>query len=134
TSRLRGLAVTSDHYLVAGSLDPAGLLVFDLRSGGPPMVMEWPVGVPFAPFDIAARPEAGAFVLDRGDAGRARVWRLDRRFMVEGLGPLPEDAAAEPPTFSPPDSAGPGSAPARSRGVTAADAIELDGDPIAIAV
>ena len=134
TGRLRGLAVTADHYLLVGRLDPAGLLVFDLRSGGPPLVLEWPGAVEFAPFDIAPRPEAGAYILDRGEARAARVWRLDRRFMVEGLGATPADAAASEPTFAPVAGTEPTEPGARARAVVAADAVEIDGDPIAIAV
>jgi phage tail-like protein len=134
TGRLRGLAVTADHYLLVGTLDRAGLLVFDLRTGGPPLVLEWPAAVAFAPFDIAPRPEAGAYILDRGDVGRARVWRLDRRFMVEGLGPAPDDAALSEPTFMPAADGAAREPAARSRAVSAADAVEIAGDPIAIAV
>lgn len=78
--RLSGLAVTQDHRLVVGTLEPAGLLIFDLHSVGEPVVLEWPRAVPFAPFDIAARPEGGVVVLDRANR---RYWRLDRNFAVE---------------------------------------------------
>ena len=88
--RLRGLTVTDDHYLVVGTLRPGGLLVFDLRVGGPPMQTAWPASVTFAPRDLAARPTGGLFLLDAGAPGAPgsgpRVWRLDRNFMVEPLG------------------------------------------------
>src|SRR5258707_7384554 len=62
---LCGLAVTSDHYLVVGTLQPGGLLVFDLHAGGPPRQLCWPSAVPFEPFDMASRGNAGIWVSDR---------------------------------------------------------------------
>src|SRR5262249_32603317 len=53
---LSGLAVTEHNYLVVGVVDPPGLLIFDLYSGGPPTQIQWPGNVPFRPFDIAAAP------------------------------------------------------------------------------
>ena len=79
---LGGLAVTRDHYLVAGVMDTPGLLVFDLHAGGAPRTICWPKGVAFTPWDIAARDEGGVFVLDRAER---RLWELDRR--LEVLGP-----------------------------------------------
>ncbi len=55
------------------------LLVFDLSAGGGPSRRRWPAGVPFAPSDIAARPDGGAFILD---AEHRRLWTLDRRLSV----------------------------------------------------
>jgi phage tail-like protein len=84
--QLRGLAVTEDHYLVVGVLEPAGLLIFDLHAGAGPVQMIWPTEVEFAPFDFAARPGGGVFILDRNPADAlkgTRYWVLDRHFNVE---------------------------------------------------
>ena len=77
--RFAGLAVTTDHYLIVGTLQPNGLLIFDLRGGGSPLALEWPAGSPFAPFDISASADGGAWILDR-DAHA--LWRLNRQFKV----------------------------------------------------
>ncbi|MCA1564725.1 MAG: phage tail protein [Acidobacteria bacterium] len=73
------LAVTEDHYLVAGVLEPAGILIFDLHAGGAPQQLWWPRGVPFEPYDMAARAGGGVFILD---AKNKRYWELDRLFNV----------------------------------------------------
>lgn len=136
---LSGLAVTRSHHLVVGTL-PApdlagGLLVFDLHGGGPPVWLTWPSPVPFAPFDLAAVPGGGLWILDRATgatAGDARLWRLDGRFEVLRLGPEIEVAAAGSEDFAP-DAAEPAGAdqppcprPAPARrfpgGLAAADA------------
>jgi phage tail-like protein len=78
---LRGLAVTIDHYLVVGTLAPAGLLVFDLFAGGAPRRLLWRAENAFAPFDIAARPGGGVFVLDRE---HKHYWTLERNFSLLG--------------------------------------------------
>jgi phage tail-like protein len=85
-----GLAVTTDHYLVIGMLSPPGLMLFDLYAGGPPMQYRWPASVPFAPFDIAAGPDGGAWILDRVNR---QYWGLDPYFRVLAV---PAGAAGAP--------------------------------------
>jgi phage tail-like protein len=77
--RLRGLAVTTRHYLVVGNLTEHGLLIFDLHRGGPPMLVQWPDDVPFAPWDMAATPDGGVLILDRDNQ---RYWALDEHFRL----------------------------------------------------
>jgi hypothetical protein len=125
---LRGAAVTEDHYLAVGTLQPPGLLVFDLRTGGPPMHLPWPGEVPFAPFDLAARPGGGVFVLD---ADNRRAWELDRHFHVVGVA---GESSLPSPTgtkgmFEP---VGAQPAPPPPPPLSLAAATELGGDPIAI--
>ena len=90
---LSGLAITKNHYLVVGTTEPAGLLLFDLYAGGPPTWLHWPADVPFAPFDIAPTADGGVLVLDRGGEGTgARYWRLDHCFRIRA-----DDAQHQPP-------------------------------------
>lgn len=74
---LSGLAVTEDHYLIVGTQDPGGLLIFDLRATGEPQRLIWPEPVPFAPYDMAPRPGGGVWILDRHNR---RYWAMDRGF------------------------------------------------------
>jgi phage tail-like protein len=78
---LCGLAVTIDHYLVVGTTEPQGLLIFDLFSVGEPRRIVWQNDVDFVPFDISARRGGGVFVLDRKNR---RYWTLDRGFNAVG--------------------------------------------------
>lgn len=77
--RFGGLAVTDEHFMVVGVVEPAGLLIFDLHAGGPPQQLCWPQAVRFVPFDMAAAPDGGVFILDRENR---RYWTLDRQFNV----------------------------------------------------
>lgn len=90
-TRFLGLTVTDDQYLVVGVLEPAGLLVFDLYDTAPPRNIKWPDRVPFSPFDMAAAPGGGLWVLDRDNR---RIWGLDRHFYVrpQGQGEVTPDA------------------------------------------
>lgn len=103
--RLRGLTVTSLNYLVAGTLDPAGLLVLDLHGGGPAERVFWPEDVPFSPFDLFPARDGGVWILDRDGAdGATRWWRLDRRMrpVAGGVsGPDLELAPEETELFHP---------------------------------
>ena len=74
-----GLTVTEQHYLIAGVVEPAGFVVFDLFHGGPPRRFVWPAEIPFAPYDITPTPGGGVWILDRVNA---RLWGLDRTFAV----------------------------------------------------
>jgi phage tail-like protein len=78
-----GMAVTEDHYLVVGVLQPAGLLIFDLHAGGWPRQVVWPIGIDFVPFDMAPRPGGGVWILDKRNV---RYWALDRHLNVEAIG------------------------------------------------
>jgi phage tail-like protein len=82
--QLAGLAVTAHHYLLVGTVDPAGFLLFDLHAGGPPQTLTWPSAIPLVPFDMAPLPEGGVCVLDRT---HRRFWLLDARFHVRGSDP-----------------------------------------------
>ncbi len=127
--RYAGGAVTDDHFLVVGTIDPPGLLVFDLLLGGPPSRLPWPPGTDFRPFDIARRPGGGVFVLDaqNPDTGNQLVWELDRNFHVV---PAEQPAPESPPggSFEP---VGGDERPVPQQ-VTTAEATPVEGDPIAI--
>ncbi len=99
--RLRGLAVTREHYLVVGTLDPGGLLIFDLHGGGPPEWLRWPADRPFAPEDLAAAADGGIWVLSRVGSG-VDLWALDRLFRATGPTPT---VMQEPADFTPHGSA-----------------------------
>lgn len=76
---LRGLTITTSHYLVAGTIEPNGLLIFDLHGGGAPQHLAWPDDVPFAPFDMAPSTPGGAWILDRDNR---LLWELDAALRI----------------------------------------------------
>jgi phage tail-like protein len=94
-----GLAITEDHYLVAGTVQPRGLLVFDLLGGGAPRTICWPEEIRFEPFDIVPRHGGGVWILDRENKC---FWGLDRALRIitrdQHERPL---ADAEPEIFQP---------------------------------
>lgn len=91
---LRGLAVTTRHYLVVGNVTQNGILVFDLHRGGPPLLLQWPEDTPFSPWDMAATPDGGVLILDRDNL---RYWVLDQHFR------LMAETDEEPSLFQPDD-------------------------------
>jgi phage tail-like protein len=97
-----GLAVTTDHYLVVGNLSPAGLWVLDLHSSHAPRQLLWPAEVPFAPFDMAARPAGGVWILDRE---HRCYWVLDQQFNVCAAAQTPVVLESPSHAFQPSDPA-----------------------------
>jgi phage tail-like protein len=78
---LAGLAVTEDHYLLVGTQQPAGLLVFDLFGGGAPSLWRWPGQGTLHPWDMAPRPGGGVWLLDRQ---RRCYWEINRALQLCG--------------------------------------------------
>ena len=134
--RLRGLAVTRDHFLVVGSVAPAGLVVFDLHGGGPPSWLAWPEELPFAPFDISAGADGSLWILGRSlDMTEARLWRLDSTFRLMPLRAGTTELSNAQPDFTPHDVSSSGDAKSirfpLGQSLMNGSPIEVD-DPIAI--
>lgn len=83
TASLSGLAITENHYLVVGVLEPKGLLIFDLHAGGEPRQLLWPEEVDFTPYDMSARPGGGVWILDHD---HRCYWGLDGYFNLISSG------------------------------------------------
>src|SRR5262249_45658011 len=126
--RFSGLAVTSFHYLVVGTIGPQGLVVFDLHRGGEPRQLLWPNGVSFVPFDFAAAPGGGVIVLDRQNT---RLWALDQTLGVVSLSGVDAFASSSPQFESLDGSSGP---KAPCRGSIALDLSLLLAIPSPVAV
>lgn len=99
------LAVTQDHNLVVafeGDDGSAGLLGFDLVSGGPPNVTLWPPKV-ITPFALCPRQPCGLWLLDRD---RHRLWELDSQLAIVARGSAAQTLVeAEIDDFAPLDGA-----------------------------
>jgi phage tail-like protein len=83
--RYLAVVATVDDYLVVAFARGAlrGLMSFDLISGGPPLETQWPVEIPFEPYDMCARHGGGAWVLDRA---HRQLWELDCTLAVVNSG------------------------------------------------
>jgi phage tail-like protein len=124
---LRGLVVTANHYLIVGTLEPNGLLVFDLHAGGAPQHLCWPPLVAFSPFDMTPSDARGAWILDRDNSC---VWVLDAACRVVRRSAATM-AVAE--TFVPADgTADPARIATTSAPLTAQDAWPAPADSVAI--
>ena len=98
-TRLRGLVITVDHYLIVGVVEPAGVLMFDLHAGGAPRQLLWTPD--FKPFDMASGVQ-GTWILDRDPARTtARLWLLDRQHNPVRLPPSTAGATPWAPSFQP---------------------------------
>jgi phage tail-like protein len=78
-AELAGLAVTEHHYLVVGNVTQSGVFLFDLHAVGEPKLLLFPAVSAFEPFDFAAAPGGGVWLLDHT---HKRYWGLDRTFRV----------------------------------------------------
>lgn len=80
TLRLSGLAVTEGEYLVAGTADPSGLLLFDLLAGSVAVRSFRPLDL--LPQDLVRAPGGGLWMLVRQPV--PAYWVLDRHLTLTG--------------------------------------------------
>ncbi len=73
-----GLAVTEDHFLVVGTQQPSGLLMFDLHAGGTPQVVQF-TDDSLRVLDLCARPGGGVWMLE-GAIEKPSLRGLNRDF------------------------------------------------------
>ncbi len=105
----------------------AGLLVFDLLGGGPPVPLAWPEGIGARPFDLAATAGGGVVVLDVADPdapGPARLWELDENFELLDISGEPPSAAT-PATFDPVETSSTALSPEPAASTAVARAVPL---------
>ena len=96
---LAGLAVTTHHYLVVGSISQRGIYLFDLHAGGEPTLLLFPNDIDFRPFDMAASPGGGVWILDRDNHV---YWGLNQRFeMISEPAQMQPILAEETSNFKP---------------------------------
>jgi phage tail-like protein len=95
---LRGLTVTTGHYLIVGNASRPGLFRFDLHAGGEPLLVLIPSEIPFAPFDMAPAPDGGIWLLDRE---HQRYWGFDRDMRAIDIGATPAEAVPPASLFQP---------------------------------
>ena len=92
------LTVTTGHYLVVASVAEAGLLIFDLHGGGPPLRQPWP-GMP-VPEALLALDDGGVALFAAGRLHRLGADLrpcLPRVASPSAFGPEPEPAPVPAP-------------------------------------
>ena len=97
-AELTGLAVTDQHYLIVGNVTEGGVFLFDLHAGGEPLSLHFPAEAALTPFDMAAAPGGGVWILDRI---HQTYWGLDHQFrIITEPAQIPAMAANEPTPFT----------------------------------
>ncbi len=85
---LSGLCVNTRHFLLVGTLEPAGMLVFDLHAAGGPVFTTWDPHFEIEIHDLDCAVTGATWILDRT---RRLLWQLDARMcLVPFAGTQPE--------------------------------------------